>query len=420
MRRRFSGLWRHPDFLKLWAGQTVSDFGTLVTRLALPFAAVIALQASPAQLGLLNAASIVPGFVAGLLAGVWVDRLRKRPLMIAADLGRATLLVSVPAAALLHALGLPQLYLVAFLVGLLSVFFDVAYESYLPALVRADQLEEGNSKLNASSSVAEVASFGLAGVLVQIFTAPGAILIDAISFLCSALSIKAIRAPEPPPQALHERRSLLTEAREGLGVVWHDPLLRTLAVCAALIALSSGIIGSLWELYTYRLLHQGPTVIGLLAATGGVGSFCGAAAASRVLRRLALGRALLVMLLIEGLGLLSLALASGPEVAVLLLLAGQQVLFDPAATIYQIAAVSLRQSITPARLQGRVAGTLRVVVLGAMLIGALAGGLFAQLAGVRASLLLAALWPFVAALWLLPTSLRRLRALPAAGVPTLD
>lgn len=418
MRPRFIGLWRHQDFLKLWAGQTVSVFGTLITRVALPFTALLVLKANAAQMGLLVAAEIAPGFLAGLVAGVWVDRLRRRPVMMAADLGRAALLLSVPAAALFGALSLAQLYVVALLVGLLSVFFDVAYESYLPTLVRPEDVTEGNSKLDASASVAEVASFGLAGVLVQLFTAPGAILLDAISFVCSAWSIRAIRTLEPPVRGHEDRPGMLAEAREGLGVVARDPVLRALVVCAGALALSGGIVGTLWLLYISRDLHQNPTVIGLLAAAGGVGSFFGAIAAPHAARRLGLGRTLLLTLLVQTLGLLTLPLARGPELLVLAFLTGQQVLYDPARTIYEIHALSLRQTITPPRLQGRVSATLRVVMLGASLFGALTGGLLGEAVGVRPALLVATAWPLLAALWLLPTPLRRLREMPVLAQPS--
>src|SRR5438874_10187910 len=204
MRVRFTGLWRHPDFLKLWAGQTVSQFGSLISRFALPLVAVLTLDASPAQVAALQIAEIAPGLLVGLFAGACVDRLRRRPIMLWADVGRALLLFSIPAAALVGVLGVQQLYAVAILIGALSTFFDVAYHSYLPALVSRHALLEGNSKLQASAAVVEVGSFGIAGALVQLLTAPLAILVDAVSFVFSALSLASIRASEPetaPPEA---------------------------------------------------------------------------------------------------------------------------------------------------------------------------------------------------------------------------
>ncbi len=177
------GLWRHGDFLRLWTAQTISVFGTQVTLVALPLAAVLALDASAAQVGVLGAAERVPFLLFGLFAGVWVDRLRRRPVMIWADIGRALVLAWIPVAAVLGLLSIEQLYFVGFLAGVLTVFFDVAYQSYLPALVERDQLVEGNSKLEVSNSIASIAGPGIAGVLVQILTAPIAIFVNSLSYL---------------------------------------------------------------------------------------------------------------------------------------------------------------------------------------------------------------------------------------------
>ena len=191
--KHFGGLWRHPDFLKLWLGQTVSLGGSLVSRVALPLVAILTLDATPGEVALLRIADLVPGIVIGLFAGVWVDRRRRRPLMIWADLGRAVLLGSIPLAALAGLLRLGQLLLVVFAAGLLTALFEVAYHAYLPTLVTRDELVEGNSKLAASGAAIEVASFGLGGWLVQVLTAPLAVLVDAISFVVSAVCLGAIR-----------------------------------------------------------------------------------------------------------------------------------------------------------------------------------------------------------------------------------
>src|SRR5688572_7517069 len=195
---RFNGLWRHPDFLRLWAGHTVSMAGSLVGRFALPLIAIITLDASPGQVALLRMADHLPGVVIGLLAGVWVDRLRRRPLMIWTDIGRAVLLVSIPIAAVLGLLSLTQLLVVVIAAGTLTALFEIASRSYLPSVISREELVEGNSKLQASGSIVEIGAFGFAGVLVQVLTAPIAILIDAISFVVSAIFLAGIRKPEPP------------------------------------------------------------------------------------------------------------------------------------------------------------------------------------------------------------------------------
>src|SRR6266540_7256323 len=196
---RFDGLWRNQDFVKLWAGETVSVFGSLIGRTALHFTAILVLDARPYEMAVLLAAGIVPELIVGPVIGVWVDRLRRRPIMIAADLGRAALLASIPATYAFDALTMEQLYLVAFLTGILSICFEVAYQSYLPSLIQRQELLEGNSKLKGSDSVAEVGAFGAAGWLVQLFTGPVAIFIDAVSFLFSAFFIRRINKAERPP-----------------------------------------------------------------------------------------------------------------------------------------------------------------------------------------------------------------------------
>jgi MFS family permease len=206
MRIHLTGLWRNPDFLKLWTGQTVSVFGSLITWTALQFTAIIALDATPFQVAVLTAAGPVAGILAGLVTGVWVDRLPRRPLMIAADLLRAILLAGIPLAALAGVLRIEQLYAVAFLTGVLTIIFDVAYQSYLPTLISRDDLLEGNSKLTASASAAEVGAFGISGWLVQLLTAPFAVLIDAASFVVSAVCLLLIRTAVRCPPSEHPRR----------------------------------------------------------------------------------------------------------------------------------------------------------------------------------------------------------------------
>jgi MFS family permease len=205
------GLWQHPDFVRLWAGQTISVFGSLITGTALPFTAILALDASAFEVGLLAASRTVPSLLIGPFAGVWADRLARRPLMIAADLARAVLLATIPLAYAFDALHIEQLYAVAFATGALTMIFDVAYQSYLPSLVTREELIEGNSKLQATSSVAEFGAFSLGGWLVQILSGPLAILIDAVTFVFSALFVRAIRAPEPAVAAVP------AEGRPGVG-----------------------------------------------------------------------------------------------------------------------------------------------------------------------------------------------------------
>ena len=412
MRGQFSGLWRHPDFLKLWAGQTASAFGTLISAIALPLTAVLALDATPLEMGLLRAAALGPGFLVGLLAGVWVDRLRRRPIMIGADLGRAALLGSVPGAAVLGLLRIEQLYIVAFLAGVLTVFFEVAYHSHLPSLVRRDELVEANSKVTASASVAEVAGFGLGGALVQVLTAPIAVLVDAGSFLLSALSLAFIRAPEPTPTPAADRPGALHEIGEGLRLVLDSPLLRPIAGAAATLGFFQYLLGAVYLLYVTRELEIEPIVQGALYAIGGLSSLLGALVAGRAARCWGLGPTLLVGLLLSGIGNLCVPLAGGPILVVLTFLVLAQVVGDGAETAYTVNQVSLRQAITPERLQGRMNASIRFVSWGAMVLGTLVGGALGETIGLRATLVVGASGTILAALWIFLSPLRTLRSTP--------
>ena len=266
MRPRFAGLWRHADFVKLWTGQTISLFGSQITFLALPLTAVLVLEASPAQMGFLTAAGAIPSLLVGLFVGVWVDRYRRRPILIAADLGRAALLFAIPVAAILGMLRIEHLYVVAFLVGTLELFFDVAHRSFLPSLVKREQLVEGNSKLEMSRSIAMILGPGVAGGLVQLVTAPIAIAVDAISFLISALFLGWIRAPEPAPKPSDQRENIWRELGEGLRLVSGNRLLRAIAGCMGIVGLFNSVLEAVFVLYVTRELGIEPGLLGLVCS----------------------------------------------------------------------------------------------------------------------------------------------------------
>ena len=410
---RFTGLWRHPDFLKLWAGQTISTFGSLVSRFALPVTAILILRATPLQITLLSVAELAPGLLVSFFAGAWVDRLRRRPILIAADLGRAVLLGTIPGAALLGILHIEQLYLVALAVSILTVFFDVAYRSYLPSLVRREEVLEGNSKLQASNSVAEVAGFGLAGVLVQALTAPVAILTDALSFLVSAFSVVIIRKPEPPSAPAGEQANAWREIGQGIRLLLGNPVLRAIAATTGTFNLFRSLFGVVIMLYFIRELHLEPVVMGPLFALGGVSAFFGAVLAGWFTRRWGVGRTLIGGLLLGGFLSLLIPLAGGPLLLVLVLLAIPQLFGDGADTIYEINQLSLTQTMIPDRLQGRMNASIRFIEWTAMLLGLLVGGLLGQTVGLRATLLVGAIGGLLSALWLVFSPVRKLCEYPA-------
>ncbi len=292
MRWHLKGLWDNGDFVKLWVGQTISNFGSGITGIALPLTAVLVLAATPTQMGILSALDGAAVFVFGLVAGVWVDRLRRRPILIVVDIGRAVLLGSIPLATLLGTLHLGQLYIVAGLTGVLTVFFNVAYESFLPSLISTEQLVEANSKLGMSDALAEIGGPGSAGALVQLLGAPLTIGFDALSFLLSALSIGVIRRYEPKPQVDKQRQNIWRESSEGLRMIRENHLLRPLVISAALFNFFGNFIGTLYVLYIVRDIHAPPPLIGFFIATGGVSALAGTLLAQRVIRRIGVGMAI--------------------------------------------------------------------------------------------------------------------------------
>lgn len=411
MRLKFTGLWRHRDFTKLWAGQTVSIFGTMLTRIALPLTALLALDSSALEQGFLQAIQAGPVLVAGLFAGVWVDRLRRRPVMIAADLARAALLFSIPAAAFAGALTMGHLYVVAAAVAAFTALFDAAYPAYLPTLVGRDNIVEGNAKLAASASVAEMGGFAAAGALVQSLSGPIAMLVDAVTFIISALSLRWIRMPEPPPHPKALRESATREAVEGLRVLWREPTLRALVACATTIRLAGGAFGAMYMLFAVRDLGLSPTAAGVIAGCGGLGSLAGSMLAEPALRQFGAKATLVAGFTLGGAlqGLVPLAHGTALRAGLFLLTA--QIVGDGFMTIAFVNDVSLRQLLVPDRLLGRVSATANVLGVVAMPIGALAGGIIGQLASPRAALAVAALGLSLAALWVVTAPIRT----PASG-----
>jgi MFS family permease len=413
MKWRPKGLWNNGDFLKVWVGQTISNFGSGITGIALPLTAVLVLSANPVQMGILSALSGISVVLFGLIAGVWVDRLRRRPVLIGADLGRAVLLGSLPVAAWLGILQLPQLYVVAALTGVLTVFFDVADSAYLPSLIPQEQLVEANSKLGMSDALAEIGGPGIAGPLIQLVGAPIAIVFDAASFLLSALSIGRIRAAEPEPLPVKERRSAWRESIEGLRVIRKNAVLRALAVSAALFNFFGNFIGTLYVLYVVREVHAGPLVIGFLVAAGGISALVGTIVAQRVIQKLGPGLAIGSMLTLYGLMGLLLPLAHVPEepiaVAVALLFTCQ-LLGDASVAIYFIAEVSLRQAIIPNAFLGRVNASMQFLSQGVGPGGAILAGILGTLIGLRLTIFFGVLGVILAGAWLLFSAVRRVQA----------
>ena len=416
---KLPGLWRHDDFMRLWVGQTISAFGSMVGGVAMSFTAILVLRATPFQLGTLAAARLVPGLLSSLFAGAWVDRISRRPILIAADIGRAAALVSIPITAYFGILYIGQLYVVAFLVSILTIFFDVAYQSYLPSLVEKQELIEGNSKLTATSAISEFCGFGIGGWLVQIFTAPIAILIDSVSFIASAISVNLISSSESEQKA-DEHRNMRAEIMDGLREVVNSPILRAMALANLSFSFFLGTNGPLVVLYMSKGLGFNPGLLGMIFALGGVSSFFGAVFATRVTGRIGAGKAMIFGMLGFGISMLFIPLAQGATVVSVILLIAQQLTGDGAYTVYEITQVSLRQEISPARLLGRVNASMKFIGLGAMLAGSILGGVLGERIGVRATLAASAIGALLSVLWLVLSPLRLLHGAPGTVLEQVE
>jgi MFS family permease len=408
------GLWRHGDFLKLWSAETISQFGTQVSLLAIPFVAVVVLDASTFQVAALGVVDFLPFILFTLPAGVWVDRLRRRPILIAGDFGRAVLLASIPIAYAMDALTLGQLYVVGFLVGICTVFFDVAYQSYLPALVERRQIIDGNSKLEISRSAAQIGGPGFAGLLIQAITAPYAVLVDAVSFLGSGLFFFRIRRHEEPPvahAANGERTSLWTELKEGLRFVLGNANLRAQAGCTASSNFFSNVSFAIIIVFLVRELGLSAGVVGLSLSLGSVGSLIAAFTATRISGRFGIGPTTIGVGLLWGPATLLIAFAPAGNEAIPFLVFSQLVL-GFAIVVYNIVQVSYRQAICPPRLQGRMNSTMRFIVWGTIPLGGLVGGLLGSTIGLRETIAVGAVGSGLSFLWIVFSPQRHLREMP--------
>jgi MFS family permease len=408
------GLWRHADFLKLWSAETVSQFGSQVGQLALPLVAILVLDASAFEVAALTTVEFLPFILFTLPAGVWVDRLPRRPILIVGDFARAALLVTIPIAYLADALTLGQLFVVGFLVGSFQVFFDVAYQSYLPSLVDRTQIIEGNSKFEITRSAAQVGGPGLGGILVQVFTAPYAILIDAVSFLASGLFILGIRKEEPRPEVVivdGKKTSLWYELKEGLRFVLGNPNLRAQAGCTATSNLFSSVAFSIILVFLIREIELSPGVIGLVLSVGAIGSLTAAFTATRISNRFGIGPTTIAVATLFGPTMLLIAFAPTGNAAVPFLVAAQ-LLFGFTVVVYNIVQVSYRQAICPPRLQGRMNSVMRFIVWGTIPIGTLLGGALATQVGLRETIVVGAIGGTSAVLWIVFSPQRNLREMP--------
>lgn len=378
------------DLVRLIAAATISNFGSMLTAIALPLAAIQLLDATPAQIAVMNGAAILPGIALGLFAAQGIDRVRRRPVLVAADVARAALLVALPAAAFAGVLTMTHVVAFAFCRGLFDFAFDVAEHAYLPAVVPQADLVRANSRLQAGDSTAEAAGFALGGWLVQLLSAPLALFADSASYLISAFLIARIRVVEPPPEPAPADGDRLRELFAGVREIAHTPMLRAVAASAMLVFAASQITNAVYMLFVFRELGFAPGLLGMLFALGSVSSLASALAAERVPERLAGRPAMVAGLATTALGPLLLSLAPGPTLWGVAAIAAQQVIGDGGHVLYEIHQRSVRQRITPAHLLGRVSGAIRLLNSLAMLAGTALGGWLGGALGLRATLLTAA------------------------------
>jgi MFS family permease len=404
-----SPLYRHADFRRLWAAQTVSRFGSQVSQLALPLVAVLSLHASAFRVSLLGAIEMLPFLLFALPAGAWVDRVARRPVLVGADVGRALALGTLPLAAAVGHVTYVQLCVVGFAAGTLTVCFDVSYQSYLPALVGRGDLVDANAKLELSNSGSQIAGPGLAGLLVQWFTAPYAIAADAVSFVWSALLVGRIEAREDvePPA---EERNLAREILDGLRYLVTDDRWRAMATFVAVFNLGTGMTGPLILVFAVRRLGLSAGELGLVFSLGNIGWLVGALVARRVALLLRLGPALFGSALLGGLPFFLVPLAT-PRVAIPLLIAAQAIT-ALAIVVFNINGISLYQTHVPPRMLGRMNASRRWIVWGIIPLGSVLGGALASAIGLRTTLFVGAAISTVAAAALL--------ARPILSLATVD
>ena len=413
-------LFHHPNFRKLWVGDTISQFGTQVSQLAIPLVAIIFLKASAFEVALLGTVEFLPFLLFTLPAGAWVDRLQRRPILITGDVGRALCLISIPIAYKLGILTIAQLYIVGFAMGVLTVFFDVSYQSYLPSLVDREQLVEGNAKLQASQSAAQILGPGFGGYLVGVLTAPVAVIVDAVSYLASALFVFTIKGSEAPiPKVEGPRGSPLErlrgfggEIREGLAFVLQHPYLRMIAAATSSSNLFGNLAMGIFLVYVVRVLGLDPLRIGLVFSLGSIGTFAGALVANRIAAKIGVGRTIVLAMAINGPSAFLIAIA--PVGAAEPFLVASFALGGFGALVYNINQVSFRQAITPERMQGRMNATMRFLVWGTIPIGSTISGILATIFGLSATIWIGAILSFTPVLFLIFSPIRSIKAMPSS------
>ncbi|HEY0428090.1 MAG TPA: MFS transporter [Pyrinomonadaceae bacterium] len=392
MRSKSKGLRHNRDFIKLWSAHTTSIFGTQTASLAYALTAILVLQATPFEMGVLRAVGSAAAVLVGFFTGVVVDRVARKPLLVSADLGRALLAALIPLFAFLGVLRIEHLYVISFFTGALNITSEVAAMAFLPSIVEKENLVEGNSKLAATESLAVIAGPSLSGLLVQLLSAPVTILVDAVSFVFSAVFVWTIRAPERKFLPEKERRSVWSEIAEGFSFVYKNAILRPLAEAIALNFLFMLMISTIFTLYAIRELNLSPFALGFVFSAFGFGFLLGALVVKRLTNRLGQGKTMVFATLLNAFACLLIPAASGA--ATLFVLFAAHFLLGLGAQLNGINLMSLRQSMTPNHLQGRMNGSFRFVNVLMMMFGALFAGFLGEIIGLRTVLFIGAIGMF--------------------------
>ncbi|SDI16482.1 MFS transporter [Nonomuraea jiangxiensis] len=403
------GLMRNGNFTRFWFGETVSLFGVRITALALPLTAMLVLAAGPEELGLLGFAAYLPYLLVALPFGVLVDRRRKRPLMIGANAVRAVLIGLVPVLAALGLLTLPALVAITLGIGACTVLFEVCWQSYIPVIVGKEHLVAANGRVTASWSAAESAGPGLGGLLVQLLTAPFALIANAVSYAVSVVSLWSIRAPEPVPEP--SGRHMGKEILDGLALIVRQPYLRVIMVSGAAYNFFYVFLEALFVLYAVRVLGFGPGLIGLVVSLAAIGGVLGAAVAATLVGRLPFGLVFLAAELVSAGGPLLIPAASGPTVVAAVTVTAGFFVMRVGLAVSNTTSISLRQTVTPPELLGRMNASMRALMWGPQTVGALVGGFIGGFAGLRESMWIASAGLVLSVLPLALSGIPRIRRL---------
>jgi MFS family permease len=416
-RPRAAGVFGNSDFVKLWAGESVSLIGTQVTQFTMPLVAVLSLNATVSEVGVLNALRFVPVLLLSMFAGVWLDRRRRRPVLIACALGNAVLVALVPLASVTGMLSIGLLYAVVALVGLLNMAFDVGALSYVPNLVARDHLAEANGKIQASTAFAGIAGPGLAGLLVGLITAPITLSVDAVSYLFSAAGLITIRKPEPAPEVPEVQPSVRQSIAEGLRAVYGSKLLSALLTQGTALNLFFGGFITVFVVYAVRVVHLSPFELGIVMAAAAVGSLLGATTAGRVRKAIGLGHAMIVNTVGVSVTLLALLIPRHASPAAMVIFVTAQFVYGWNIAMFNVNSITLRQIVTPRRVLARMNATYRMVLWGVAPIGMTLGGFLGAAVGLRTALVISLSLMASPLLWLFFSPAVRLTEMPAGPPP---